>query len=405
MKTPDLDLVSGAPYWPLASGLLEAYPPLTADDKCGVAVVGAGITGALVAHTLAEAGLDVVVVDRRDVAHGSTAASTALLSWELDTELAALSRTIGRDAAIRAYQRSLEAIEAIARLSTRLPDACGFFRRPSLYLASRKRDVARLEREVELRAQAGLPSEFWDAKRLAASTCFRARGAIRSASCGEIDPYRFTHALLAAARSYGARIYDRTEIVKEQFGRGGVTLVSDRGPVIRAERVVLALGYEVPRPLRRDLVSLSSTYVLVTEPVESCPGWEDRCLVWDSARPYHYLRWTDDGRVMIGGEDEAFRSPARRDRLLPRKVKRLTRHLGEMLPGLAAEPAFGWTGTFGETKDGLPFVGEWSEAPGRVFALGYGGNGITFGMVAAELVRDLCLGRTSADASIFRLER
>lgn len=405
MKTPDLDLVSGAPFWPLASGLLGVYPPLSADEKCDVAIVGAGITGALVAHLLTEAGLDVVLVDRRDVAQGSTAASTALLSWELDTELSDLSGMIGLQGAVRAYRRSLQAIESIERLTRLLHDSCGFARRPSLYLATRNRDVGRLQREAELRANQGLPSEFWDARKLSASSCFRAPGAIRSQGGGEIDPYRFTHALLALARSRGARIFDRTEIVEERSSRRGVRLVSNRGPVIRADRVVMALGYEIPRPLRRDLVTLSSTYVLITEPMEPCAGWEDRCLVWDSARPYHYLRWSTDGRVLIGGEDEPFRSPARRDRLLPRKVKRLVRRLSRLLPNLSPEPAFAWTGTFGETRDGLPFVGEWAKAPGRIFALGYGGNGITFGMIAAEVVRDLCLGRPNRDAELFSLDR
>lgn len=405
MKSPKLDLVSGAPYWPLAVGLLGVYPPLTEDVDCAVAVVGAGITGALVAHTLVEAGLDVVVVDRRDVARGSTAASTALLTWELDTELAALAEMIGTTDAARAYRASLEAIRTIERLAGEMPVDCGFARRPSLYLASHTRDAARLAREAELRAGQGLPSEFWDSKRIAAATCFRAPGAIRSEASGEIDPYRFTHALLAKAASQGVRIFDRTEIIKEDSGRSGVTLVSNRGPVIRAERVVMALGYEVPRPLRQDLVELSSTYAIVTEPVGDLEGWGDHSLVWESARPYLYMRWTSDGRIMVGGEDEPFRNPARRDRLLPRKVERLTRRLGKMIPGLTAEPAFGWTGTFGETKDGLPFVGEWDEAPGRIFALGYGGNGITFGVIAAEVVRDLCLGEPNEDAHLFRLDR
>ena len=405
MRTPDLDLVSGAPFWPIASGLLGVYPPLTEDVKCDVAVVGAGITGALVAETLTDAGLDVVVVDKRDVAAGSTAASTALLSWELDSGLADLSEMIGREGAAQAYRASLDAVDTIERLAATMPGQCGFARRPSLYLASRKRDLSRLERESELRAEHGLPSEFWSARRLAGSSCFRARGAIRSGGCGEIDPYRFTHALLAKAVARGARIFDRTEIVEERFGRGGMRLRTDRGPVIRAERAVLALGYEIPRPLRKDLVDLNSTYALVTEPMDPCPGWEDRCLVWESARPYHYLRWTSDGRILIGGEDEPFRNPLRRDRLLPRKVARLTRRLGKTLPDLGAEPAFGWTGTFGDTKDGLPYIGEWSDAPGRIYALGYGGNGITFGVIAAQVARDLIFGRSTENTELFRLDR
>lgn len=405
MKTPKLDLVSGAPYWPLAAGLLGVYPPLTADAECEVAVVGAGITGALVADALADAGIDVIVADRRDVARGSTAASTALVSWELDVELGALIEQIGEDDAVLGYRASLGAVGTLERLIRKLPDDCGFTHRPSLYLASSRRDVRRLQREAELRARHGLPSEYWDRKRVAASHSFRTHGAIRSDGSAEVDPYRLTHALLARAAGRGARVFDRTEIVREDFAGGAITLKTGRGHFIRARRVVMALGYEIPRPLRRDIVRLSSTYALVSEPVTAWTGWEDRCLVWDSARPYHYLRTTSDGRAMIGGEDEPFRDPARRDRLLPRKIGRLRERLTAMLPELEAEPAFGWTGTFGSTDDGLPYIGECAQAPGRIFALGYGGNGITFGAIAAEVVRGLCLGEPAEEARLYRLDR
>ena len=404
MKTPRLDLVSGAPYWPLAAGLLGVYPPLTGNAECEVAVVGAGITGALVADALAEAGIDVIVVDRRDVARGSTGASTALVSWELDVELGALIERIGEEDAVRAYRASLGAVGTLERLIRKLPDS-GFTRRSSLYLASSRRDVRRLQQEAELRARHGLPSEYWDRKRLAGSYAFRAPGAIRSGGSAEVDPYRLTHALLARASGRGARVFDRTEIVREDFARGSITLKSGRGPFIRARRVVMALGYEIPRPLRRDIVKLSSTYALVSEPVAEWTGWEDRCLVWESARPYHYLRTTADGRVMIGGEDEPFRDPARRDRMLPRKIQRLSRRLAKLLPSFRTEAAFGWTGTFGSSGDGLPYIGEWAEAPGRIFALGYGGNGITFGAIAAEVVRGLCLGEPAEEARLYRLDR
>lgn len=405
MKSPKLDLVSGAPFWPLASGLLGVYPPLTGDADCEVAVLGAGITGALVADALADAGVDVVVVDRRDVARGSTAASTGLVTWELDTELGALIEQRGEPDAVRAYRASLEAVIRLERLTRELPDDCGFVRRESLYLATGRRDQRRLEREAGLRVRHGLPSEYWDGKRVAGSYSFRTPGAIRSSGSAEVDPYRLTHALLVRATERGARVYDRTEIIEESSLGGGITLTSARGPVIRAQRVVMAPGYEIPRPLRRDIVRLSSTYALVTEPVEDWTGWEDRCLVWESARPYHYLRTTSDDRAVIGGADEPFRDPARRDRMLPRKLERLRERLTVMVPALRTEPAFGWTGTFGATEDGLPCIGESARAPGRIFALGYGGNGITFSVIAADLILELCQGRPAPDGRLYRLDR
>lgn len=400
-----MDLVSGSPYWPIADGLKAAYPPLTRDAQCAMAIVGAGVTGALVAHALAEAGLDVIVLDRRDVAMGSTAASTGLLQYDIDTELSDLIELIGETDAVRAYCRSLDAIDEIEQLVRELGDDCGFTRRQSLYLASRRADVGRLEREAELRATHGLPAEFWDRKRIARPYGFRAHGAIRSSVAGQIDPYRFTHCLLHRAQARGARIVDRTAVTSVEQQDGGVLLRTDRGHTVRADRVIQALGYEVPPPLRPDLVRLHSTYAMITEPVAAFDGWDDQCLIWESARPYLYLRTTSDGRVIVGGEDEPFRNPRLRDRLLPRKTRRLAKRLGGMLPALKSEPAFAWTGTFAVSQDGLPYIGAWDGFPNGLFALGYGGNGITFGVIAADIIQDLCLGRDNDDARIFRLNR
>ena len=400
-----MDLLGGAPWWPIADGLPAAYPALDRDLRCGAVVVGAGVTGALVAHYLADAGVDVVVIDRRDVATGSTSASTALLQYEIDVELQALIDLIGVADAVRAYQLLVEAIDAIERLVGELGDDCGFSRKPSLYLASRRGDVARLEREAGLRAEHGLPAEFWDRKRIAGRYAIRAHGGIRSSIAGQIDPYRFTHRLLARAAERGARIFDRTAMTGLDHVDGGVRIATDRKHSIRADRIIFATGYEVPTPIRQDLVSLHSSYAMVTEPVTAFDGWDDRCLIWETARPYLYLRTTSDGRVIAGGEDEPFRDPRRRDRLLEKKTARLTRRLDRLLPGLNAEPAYAWAGTFGETRDGLACIGPWEGFSNAFFALGYGANGMTFGVVAAAILRDYCLGRLNQDARIFRLNR
>lgn len=400
-----MDLVSGTPFWPIADGLPASYPPLDRDQSCQVAVIGAGITGALVADTLTKEGAEVIVLDRRDVATGSTAASTALLSYELDLELPELSARVGERAALRACQLTRAAIDTLEGLAAELGGESGFQRRDSLYLASSEEDVPRLERELEFRGRHGLPGEFWERGRIAANYELTAPAAIRSPGAAEVDPYRLTHQLLARASRRGARIFDRTEVTGYERRGKALLLRTSRATTVQADRVVFALGYEIPEPLRRDIVRLTSTYVLISEPLPSFAGWEDRCLIWETARPYRYLRSTVDGRVLIGGEDEPFSDAARRDAMLPTKGRSLAEGLTRLLPSVRAEPAFVWTGTFGETEDGLPYVGESPDFPGGLFALGYGGNGITAGVVAAEIIRDFCLGRPNPDAAIFRLDR
>ena len=88
-----MKLRSGVPLWPAETPTqISARPPLTEKENCDIAIVGGGITGALMAHQLAENGLDVVVLEKRTVGAGSTAASTALLLYQTDTPLKDLVR-------------------------------------------------------------------------------------------------------------------------------------------------------------------------------------------------------------------------------------------------------------------------------------------------------------------------
>jgi glycine/D-amino acid oxidase-like deaminating enzyme len=399
-----MQLHSGAPFWLVSDGLGSATAPLQGRETCDAVIVGAGVTGALLADALSAEGADLVVVDRREPGLGSTAASTALLQFEIDVELVELARQIGESDAVRAYRMGIDAIGMLERLSLEL-GGCGFERRSSLYLASRRRHRGRLEKEAELRQQSGLPSSFCTKTEVAERYSFPCHGAIRSEVAGQLDPLELTRRLLGRAIGRGVRLYSGTSVLSYLDDAGGVRVETDRGGVIRARRIVFAIGYEVPDRLRTQLVSLNSTYALATHPVDSWDGWPDRCLVWESARPYSYLRTTSDNRILIGGADVPFRDPKTRDRLLHSRIGKLEGRLEELLPTIPVETAFAWAGTFGETPDGMPYIGGIDSSPGALFALGYGGNGITFSMIAAKILQELCAGRGHPDAHLFRLDR
>ena len=109
---------------------------------------------------------------------------------------------------------------------------------------------------------------------------------------------------------------------------------------------------------------------------------------------------------MVGGEDDAHDIPARRDRRVPAKVKRLRKRIAKLLPQLDAEPAFSWAGTFAETEDGLPFFGATPQwGPRVLFAMAYGGNGITYSMLGAGLIRALVERRKHPLQALFGFER
>jgi glycine/D-amino acid oxidase-like deaminating enzyme len=317
-----------------------------------------------------------------------------------------LQTIVGPDQARRAYQLGVQAITQLGEIAADLPVDTGFRLTPSLYVTRRQQEIAGLREETDARAAAGLEVEFVERARLRAEFGIEAKAGILSAAGARLDPYRFTYAVFEQAQRRGVRIYDRTPVTAIQQTKQGVQLMTESGCTITARKVVFATGYESQDYLRQRVTDLDSTYALVSEPLEPAALAQMDYLYWETARPYFYLRTTADHRIILGGADEPFRNPEKRDRLIGKKAKRLLREFAEFFPSAPPlDVAFAWAGTFGSTKDGLAYIGETAEFPNAYFALGYGGNGITYGMIAAHLIVDAYLGRPNPNAALFRFDR
>ena len=400
-----MDLTSPHAFWLIRNGIGEVPPPLSHDRRCDVVVIGAGLTGALVADALTARGLSVIAIDRLHPGHGSTSASTALLQYELDRHLVDLTDQFGRERAVDAYRACLHGVRAIGRLARGLTADVGFRRRPSLYYASRARDIRGLRAEAAARRRAGLPCEVVGAKAIERIVEFKAPLALWSDTGAEIDPWRLTQTLLARCRTREFSLYGRTRATRIAPTKTHLDVLTDRGR-IRARNVVIATGYEAEQFLPRPVARLHSTFAIVTEPVQSFDSWGRRCLLWESSRPYLYARTTPDGRIMAGGEDVPFRDPAHRDALVTRKARKLLRKMRQLFPSIEMEPAFAWAGTFGETRDSLPYVGAHPGVDRRVlFALGYGANGMPASALAAEVLTAEIVGEKHRYRDTFAFQR
>jgi glycine/D-amino acid oxidase-like deaminating enzyme len=403
-----MNLHDGMPFWPRRDGILAVHPPVSEDLGCDVLVVGAGITGSLVGLELTRRGLDVVVVDRRDAGGGSTSASTALLQYEIDEPLIDLARTIGWDDAAAAYHECNRAIDLIERATQTVGHNCGFRRSPSIFTAIRKSDIPVLHREFEARRSAGFDVTWLDAAELSARWGITGCAAIESQRGASVDPYLLCFHALETVQRRGGRVFDRTEVVDFEFSQRRARITTSRDTTITASHVVMATGYEVKQLLPSLPISLHTTFALVTEPLDELDQrFPDGLLFWDHDEPYLYGRTTDDSRLLIGGKDEDYRDPLRRRRALPTKTRALVNALSKRFPDLdPIEVAFSWCGTFAETPDGLAYIGSHSRFPRCQFALGFGGNGITYGALAAQYIADSIDGTGAPDsARIFRLER
>jgi glycine/D-amino acid oxidase-like deaminating enzyme len=385
------------------------FPSLSRDHEVDIAVVGGGITGAAVAWRFADAGMTVAVLEGDAVGRGSTAASTALLMQEPDEDFVRLARRYGGRRAKRIWQLSREATRDFVHALKRLHIACDLQRRDSVYYAPTASDARQLHTEYRRRAAAGVGGRWLDGRAARRALGFQAAAAIRTTGNAQMDPYKACVGLMHAAARAGALVFERSPIDAISHSRTGVVLETARGRV-RADRVVIATGYATPyfKPLQARFRMLN-TYVVATRPMT--PAERRRIglgavMQWDTGRPYHYARWTPDDRLLLGGGDRPLVAERQRVQALREGAASVHQHFLGLYPALADMPLqYQWEGLFATTPDGLPYIGPHRRYPRHLFALGYGGNGMTFGFLAARLLLDWYRGDRSEDHRLFAFTR
>ena len=403
-----MDLHDGTPFWPKRDGLPSVYGRLRTDESCDVVVVGGGITGALIALELTKRGANVVVLDRREVGGGSTSASTAMLQYEIDELLMDLTKAIGPDRATTAYRECARGIDLVERATQDIGQICAFRRSPSVFMAIQNRDLKTVTTEMDARAEAGFAVRWLDGEELRSRWGLIALGAVESQVGGSVDPFLLCHHALRTVADRGGRIYGRTEAAEFDFSSRRVSVTTDTGARVRAKHAVFATGYEVEKLLPELPFALHSSFAVVTQPVAQLSRrYPNGMLFWDYDDPYLYGRTTDDDRILIGGKDERYRDPLRRHRALPTKARSLMGDLARRLPEIGdIEFGYSWCGTFAETPDGLAYLGGHPKFPRCQFALGFGGNGITYSALGAQYIADALLdGNPPPEQDIFRVDR
>ncbi|MDW6022186.1 FAD-dependent oxidoreductase [Mesorhizobium sp. BAC0120] len=398
--TRKLDLRTGVPVWEAYRAPRIPTQKLTRDVTCDVLVVGLGISGAMLVEVLSARGLTIIGVDRRGSMLGSTPATTALVQFEIDQPLSGLSRKIGKLDAEQAWRRSRLAVTNLQGRISELGIACDMTGTQSLYLAGNALDPGELRLEAEARSNAGIRASYLTPAVLKEKFGIDRKGAILSHDNLALDPRKLTAGFLGKALDRKARFYAPVEVAGLATGPTGVRAKTKDGPVISARHVVLATGYEFLDIVPSDTHSVISTYAIATKPQKSAL-WPGAALVWEASDPYLYMRATADGRVICGGEDEDFVDEARRDSLLAAKTRTISTKLKHLFPQLDTAAEFAWTGCFGTTTTGLPYIGELPGHPGIFAVQGYGGNGITFSQIASEIISTTIAGRDDTDAKLF----
>jgi glycine/D-amino acid oxidase-like deaminating enzyme len=401
------ELYTGSLYWPGTLSDTRNYPPLLQNKKTQVAIIGGGMSGMICSSVFTRSGLSVIMVERGQVAGGITSANTGMLQSFNDIMLCDLIERIGERDALTFYKACINAVDLLAAEAAELSVDVAFKRRSSLYFASTEEDLPKLQREYETLRASGIDAQFWTADDIAKHFPFRKSGAIVSNGDAEVNPYQFVNALAKEAADAGLEIHEQTNVVEHVTLPGGLhRLRTADGFELEAEHVVYAVGYE-PEELRGRLIkaNLNRSFVMVTGIQNDLQSWHERFLIWETARPYLYLRTTVDGRVVIGGLDEEPGEPLHGELARYNKGELLQKQLQALFPELRAPIEYVWSATFGESYDQLPFIGADPALKNVYYCLGYGGNGSIFSMLAAHILRDLICGYENPLTEIVKLDR
>ena len=407
MSKPELR--RGRTIWLGRTKPAARYPILRGQHETEVAIVGGGLTGAMIAESFTQHGVRVSVIEAARVGQGSTAASTALLLQEPDHDLDALSDRYGRRDARRIWAISQDAARHFIATIDRLKIACDLSERDSLYYTLDADRARQLQRELQRRHKAGLAGTWLDSSALRRASGIHGAGAIRTSGNAQLNPLQACLGLIDASARRGAAIFERSTINRIRQRKDGIRLYSSSG-TIDAKQVVIATGYATKyfRPLAGRF-RMRHTYVLATNPI----GWPARrrlgmgkVMLWDTARPYHYVRWTADHRLLLGGADRPVKPGARRARQFAKATQTLREYFVNLFPVLAeAGIDTAWEGLFAMTPDSLPYIGPHRRYPRHLFALGYGGNGMTFAALAARILLEQWRGAASPDHALFAFNR
>lgn len=392
-------------FWLLKNGLLYTYPSPQKNISTDVIVLGGGITGALISHAVLKLGYKTLLLDKGDIALGSTSATTSMLQYEIDEPLYKLAKKIGEAEAAKCYRAGIDAINDLDVLIKQEKIDCGFQRQKSLYLAHNAKASTWLYKEFEIRNKYKLGVKWLTAGEIKDTYGLVSFGGILSNTAASMDAYECAHELIRNNVKKGLQVYDQVEIKKVNHLPRSIQLKLQNGKSIHAKKIIYCTGFESVQMIDDHIADLHSTFACVSEVGIKINSNLNKILVWDTKDPYLYMRTTDDGRLLVGGVDSPHKSAQFMETSKEKKSKKLIRQLKQLSPTTNFVEDINWAGVFGSTKDGLPYIGAHPSFANAYFVLGFGGNGITFSVQGMDIITQLLKRQDSEISYYYRFGR
>lgn len=364
-------------------------------ERADVVVVGGGVMGASAAFHLAEAGVDVVLVERGDLAGGSTSRAAGGVRANFSDELN-----------IRLGARSLD---LFVDFGTRPGQDIDLHRSGYLFVLTRPDDVALFEASVALQNSLGVRSRMVDVDEACGlSPLLNPEGVLAAAwspDDGHCSPESVVLGYATGARRLGACVRTGVELTGITTSAGEITGVTTSSGDVATGCVIDCAGAWSPEVAAHVGVDLPvvpvKREILVTEPM---PEPIDMAFTIDYATS---LYWHREGPGLLTGfsrHDVPVGFDLDRD---PRFPEMLAERAAERVPALLDLGVMtGWAGLYEVTPDHNALLGEARGVSRFLYATGFSGHGFLQGPAVGEVLRDLYLGvEPFVDVSPLDVER
>lgn len=399
-----MKLHTGNLYWPTT---LHVDPIKQQEKKelYDCIIIGGGMSGLLTAHELISRNLSVALIERHEITEGSTAANTGLLQYSNDQLLHEFIEQIGEEDAVNFYKLCKDALDHIESIANTLPENADFIRRPSIFFASSDDDIEKVKAEYNALNKHQFNVRYWNEEEIKQHGFQGAKAALITEGDAEINPYKFTNYLAKSLVDQGLHIFEQTEvtdvITESTSSQNGTITIQTTTGEYKCQNIIYATGYTSPPSDDVQGAIINRSYVIVSEPLPETQNWYENALIWESASPYLYLRFTQDHRIIIGGRDEKIETPTYDLQKLEERAQQLIEDAKQYIPELNVAPRFTYCATFGESENELPFIGEHPEMDNHYYLLGYGGNGTVYSMLGAKILADLITKNENKYAYLF----
>ena len=381
----------GTPPWgqDVPSSRVPNFPRYRGDQTADVVVIGGGLTGSVCAYLCAAAGLRTVLLEADRVGRGRTSRSAGVMLPDPGPAFRTIVERHGLRSARAIFELWRKGALDGAALLRRLRVKCDLDPREVLTVAAGEQERD-LRREHDARREAGQDLAWLTRKQLQTRMKLDASGGLKARDAFALDPYRACIGLAGAAAAAKAACYERSPVKKVRFTRKIADVFAEGGR-IRTSKVIVATGSltDLYRPLRRHLDDREIYMVLTgTMPAAMRKQLGDpRVVLRDLHVPPTQVSVVGGDRLLICGADQPPTPPRKREPVLVQRTGQLMYEVLKMYPDISGlQPESGWDAPYGQTADGLMYIGAHRNYPHHLFAVGGSSSSVTGSFVAGRML-------------------